>query len=291
MIYLLLSIFASTLIFVIFKLFARYNINTLQAIVVNYVIACICGLISYENSLELSLIPQYNWFYYTLGLGALFIIVFNLMATTTQRSGLSVVSVATKMAVVIPIAFGLWYYQEPIGFFKGVGVVFALFAVYLASVKTKGGMRLKSKNLLFPILVFFGSGLIDTSINFLQNDFIGDKSLIPLFSATIFAAAAILGLFVVAIQKIKGVFKFETKNMVAGIVLGVPNYFSIFFLVKSLRSDLFDSSGIFTINNVAIVILSTVVGILFFKENLSLKNWIGIVLAIISIGLVTIART
>jgi drug/metabolite transporter (DMT)-like permease len=291
MIYLLLSIFASTLIFVIFKLFARYDINTLQAIVVNYVVACICGLISYENSLELSLIPRYNWFYYTLGLGALFIIVFNLMATTTQRSGLSVVSVATKMAVVIPIAFGLWYYQEPIGFFKGVGVVFALFAVYLASVKTKGGMRLKSKNLLFPILVFFGSGLIDTSINFLQNDFIGDKSLIPLFSATIFAAAAILGLFVVAIQKIKGVFKFETKNMVAGIVLGVPNYFSIFFLVKSLRSDLFDSSGIFTINNVAIVILSTVVGILFFKENLSLKNWIGIVLAIISIGLVTIART
>ncbi|MFT4673689.1 MAG: drug/metabolite transporter (DMT)-like permease [Saprospiraceae bacterium] len=291
MIYLLLSIFASTLIFVIFKLFARYDINTLQAIVVNYVVACICGLISYENSLELSLIPRYNWFYYTLGLGALFIIVFNLMATTTQRSGLSVVSVATKMAVVIPIAFGLWYYQEPIGFFKGVGVVFALFAVYLASVKTKGGMRLKSKNLLFPILVFFGSGLIDTSINFLQNDFIGDKSLIPLFSATIFAAAAILGLFVVAIQKIRGVFKFETKNMVAGIVLGVPNYFSIFFLVKSLRSDLFDSSGIFTINNVAIVILSTVVGILFFKENLSLKNWIGIVLAIISIGLVTIART
>jgi drug/metabolite transporter (DMT)-like permease len=291
MIYLLLSIFASTLIFVIFKLFARYDINTLQAIVVNYVVACICGLISYENSLELSLIPRYNWFYYTLGLGALFIIVFNLMATTTQRSGLSVVSVATKMAVVIPIAFGLWYYQEPIGFFKGVGVVFALFAVYLASVKTKGGMRLKSKNLLFPILVFFGSGLIDTSINFLQNDFIGDKSLIPLFSATIFAAAAILGLFVVAIQKIRGVFKFETKNMLAGIVLGVPNYFSIFFLVKSLRSDLFDSSGIFTINNVAIVILSTVVGILFFKENLSLKNWIGIVLAIISIGLVTIART
>jgi drug/metabolite transporter (DMT)-like permease len=291
MIYLLLSIFASTLIFVIFKLFARYDINTLQAIVVNYVVACICGLISYENSLELSLIPRYNWFYYTLGLGALFIIVFNLMATTTQRSGLSVVSVATKMAVVIPIAFGLWYYQEPIGFFKGVGIVFALFAVYLASVKTKGGMRLKSKNLLFPILVFFGSGLIDTSINFLQNDFIGDKSLIPLFSATIFAAAAILGLFVVAIQKIRGVFKFETKNMVAGIVLGVPNYFSIFFLVKSLRSDLFDSSGIFTINNVAIVILSTVVGILFFKENLSLKNWIGIVLAIISIGLVTIART
>tara|TARA_B100000795_G_scaffold168785_1_gene127196 strand:+ start:32583 stop:33458 length:876 start_codon:yes stop_codon:yes gene_type:complete len=291
MIYLVLSIFASTLIFVIFKLFAKYNINTLQAIVVNYLIACICGLIGYQNSIELSLIPQYDWFYYTLGLGALFIIVFNLMATTTQQSGLSVVSVATKMAVVIPIGFGLWYYQEPLGMLKGVGIVFALLAVYLASLKTKSGEPLKSKSLLFPILVFLGSGLIDTSLNFLQNDFIEDKNLIPLFSATIFAAAGIIGLCVIATQKIRGVFKFEIKNIVAGIALGVPNYFSIYFLVKSLRSDLFDSSGIFTINNVAIVILSTMVGILFFREKLSLKNWIGIILAIISIGLVTIAKT
>ena len=34
------------------------------------------------------------------------------MAITTQRSGLSVVSVATKMSVVIPVLFGLIYYKE-----------------------------------------------------------------------------------------------------------------------------------------------------------------------------------
>ena len=289
MMFLALSIIASTLIFVIFRLFASYNINTLQAIVVNYFVACSCGVIGYQNSIELSAIPKYNWFYYTLALGALFIIVFNLMAITTQRSGLSVVSVATKMALVIPIAFGLWYYKEPLGPFKAAGIVLALIAVYLVAVKKDSGIILQKRNLVFPMLVFLGSGLIDTSLNFLQNDFITDKSLIPLFSSTIFMTAGVIGIMVLVAQKIKGVLVLEFKNIIAGIVLGIPNYFSIYFLVKALRSDLFDSSGIFTINNVGIVIISTLLGIVFFKEQLSIKNWIGITLAVISIALVSLA--
>ena len=289
MIFLALSIIASTLIFVIFRLFASYNINTLQAIVVNYFVACSCGVIGYQNSIELSAIPQYNWFYYTLALGALFIIVFNLMAITTQHNGLSVVSVATKMALVIPIAFGLWYYKEPLGPSKAAGIVLALIAVYLVAVKKDSSIILQKKNLVFPVLVFLGSGLIDTNLNFLQNDFITDKSLIPLFSSTIFLTAGVIGIMVLVAQKIKGVLVLEFKNIIAGIVLGIPNYFSIYFLVKALRSNLFDSSGIFTINNVGIVIISTLLGIVFFKEQLSVKNWIGITLAVISIALVSLA--
>ena len=289
MIFLALSIIASTLIFVIFRLFASYNINTLQAIVVNYFVACSCGVIGYQNSIELSAIPKYNWYYFTLALGALFIIVFNLMAITTQHNGLSVVSVATKMALVIPIAFGLWYYKEPLGTSKAAGIVLALIAVYLVAVKKDSSIILQKKNLVFPVLVFLGSGLIDTSLNFLQNDFITDKSLIPLFSSTIFLTAGVIGIMVLVAQKIKGVLVLEFKNIIAGIVLGIPNYFSIYFLVKALRSDLFDSSGIFTINNVGIVIISTLLGIVFFKEQLSVKNWIGITLAVISIALVSLA--
>ena len=141
------------------------------------------------------------------------------------------------------------------------------------------------------MLVFLGSGLIDTSLNFLQNDFITDKSLIPLFSSTIFMTAGVIGIMVLVAQKIKGVLVLEYKNVIAGIVLGIPNYFSIYFLVKALRSDLFDSSGIFTINNVGIVIISTLLGIVFFRERLSMKNWIGIILAIISIALVSLSHT
>lgn len=288
MIYLLLSILASTIIFVVFKLFSHYKINTLHAIVVNYFVACISGLIAYSGKIVVSEIPEYEWFYFTLGLGALFIIVFNLMAITTQKSGLSVVSVATKMSLIIPIIFGLAYYKESLGPFKIAGIILALTAVYLASIKAKDGIAIQPKNLIFPALVFLGSGIIDTSLKFLEDSYVAANA-VPLFSSTIFSAAAVIGILVLCVQAIQGKFKFQFKNIIGGIVLGVPNYFSIYFLVKALRSDLLESSGVFTINNVAIVLLSTLIGIVAFKEKLILKNWIGIALAVVSIGCIFLA--
>lgn len=287
MMYLVLSILASTLIFVLFKLFAKFNINTLHAIIVNYFVASMSGIIAYQGTIEITAIPKFEWFYYTLALGSLFIIVFNLMAITTQRSGLSVVSVATKMSVVIPIVFGLFYYNESIGMLKGLGIILALIAVYLTAIKNKKGIDIVPKNILLPVLVFLGSGVIDTSLKFLEEAYVSESD-VSIFSATIFAAAAFLGVLVIVYQIIKGTFRFQLKNVLGGIALGIPNYFSIYFLVKALRSGLFESSGIFTINNVAIVMLSTLVGILLFKERLLSKNWIGIGLAIISIILVAL---
>jgi drug/metabolite transporter (DMT)-like permease len=287
-IYLALSILSSVTIFVIFKLFSRYQINTLHAIVINYIVACSSGIIAYEGPINFSKIPSYDWFFYTLGLGALFIIVFNLMAITTQRSGLSVVSVATKMSVVIPIIFGLVYYKESFGVYKIIGVLLALIAVYLASIKKRDGLTISTKSFVLPLLVFIGSGIIDTSIKFLENSFVAEND-VPIFSATIFGSAALLGLIILGFKAVQGNFTFQVKNVLGGIALGIPNYFSIFFLVKALRSDLLDSSGIFTVNNVAIVMISTLFGIILFKESLSSKNWIGILLAIVSIFLVTLS--
>jgi drug/metabolite transporter (DMT)-like permease len=287
LIYLLLSIIASTIIFINFKLFERFNINILQAIVVNYCIAFMTGILAYEGTITISQLPNLNWFYYTLVLGALFIIVFNLMAITTQRSGLSAVSVATKMSVVIPVLFGLIYYNESLGAIKLIGIGIALIAVYLTSNKSNQRISINRKLILLPILVFVGSGIIDTSLKFLEDTYVANND-VPLFSAIIFLAAAIIGFIIIIIQVIKGSFKFEIKNVIAGICLGVPNYFSIYYLVKTLRSDILESSGIFAINNVSIVMLSTFAGIFLFKEKLIRKNWIGIALAILSIILISL---
>lgn len=289
MIYLLFSILASTLIFIIFKLFDRFNINTLQAIVVNYIVACFCGFIAFDGGVDMTSIPNYPWFYYTLVLGSIFIIVFNLMAITTQRNGMSVVSVATKMSLVIPILFGLLYYKESLGLLKLIGMTFALIAVYLASVTSKHPSQTKKPSLLLPLMVFLGSGIIDTSLKYLEDAFVKEQDL-PLFSATIFGAAGTIGICVLVYQVIRGSFKFDIKNVLAGIALGVPNYFSIFFLVKALRSGLLESSGIFTVNNVTIVLLSSLIGMLLFKEKISTKNWIGIGLAVLSIILIALAQ-
>lgn len=289
MIYLALSILASTFIFIIFKLFERFRINIFHAIVTNYLVACACGLIAYDAPLILSELPQFDWFYYTLALGAFFIGIFNLMAITTQRSGISVVSVATKMSLVIPILFGLFYYKEAMGILKVVGILMALAAVYLTSIKAKEGLKIKKRNLIFPALVFLGSGIIDTSIKYLEESYVAEKD-VSLFSAVVFSAAACIGLVILALQGVAGKFKFQFKNVIGGIALGITNYFSLYFLVLALRSGILESSGIFTVNNVTIVLLSTLLSIVLFREKLLPKNWIGILLAVVSILLVALAR-
>ena len=75
------------------------------------------------------------------------------------------------------------------------------------------------------------------------------------------------------------------KNILAGIALGIPNYGSIYFLIKALDMHNLESSVIFPVNNVGIVALSVVCARILFNENLSLKNIVGVILAIISIAL------
>ncbi len=285
MIALLLSILASSLIFVIFKFFDIYKINILQAIVVNYIIACISGITSYPNPIDLTTITEYNWFFGTFLLGVFFIIVFNLMAITTQKNGLSVVAVASKMSIAIPVIFGILVYHEGTGFWKLMGISIAMISVYLTSVKTKKGITISKKDLIFPILVFVGSGIIDTSLKFLETNYVAQDD-ISLFSATIFGFAAIIGILVLGYQLLTGKTTLQAKNLIGGIILGVPNYFSIYFLIQALRTEGIESATIFTINNVAILIVSTLLGIILFKEKLLPKNWVGILLAILSIILV-----
>ncbi|MDC7997835.1 DMT family transporter [Gilvibacter sediminis] len=285
MINLILSIVSSTIILTLFKAFGRLKVNTFQAIVVNYIVAASCGYIAY-GVLNLEDAPwTKSWFMPALCLGILFIAIFNLMALTAQRLGLSVVSVATKMSVAIPILFGFLYYKEVATFPKLIGIGLALVALYLSSKKSGAQTSLALKDLALPLLVFLGSGVIDTSIKFLEEDRVGPTE-VSQFSATIFAAAAISGILLLFYKRMQSQLSIAPRNIIAGIALGIPNYFSIYFLVQALRISYLDSATVFTMNNIAIVILATLTGILLFKERLSTSNWVGIALALVSIAII-----
>lgn len=288
MTYLLLSILASSIIFVIFKLYTKYKVQTLYAIIVNYVVASSVGIYFYNGTIQPLEIVHKPWFYGTASLGLLFIIVFNLMAATSQKIGVSAASVATKMSLAIPVVFGVWMYEEQLGYLEIIGILLALAAVYLATMRKKNTITNKYL-LLLPIAVFLGSGIIDTSIKYAQEIHVKEEEF-PLFSALVFASAACAGVIFILIKSLKNPLGLSLKNIVGGICLGIPNYFSIFFLMKALDESILNSASIFTINNVAIVMLSTLLGIYLFKERITNKNWIGIGLAVMSIVLVALGN-
>jgi len=286
LIFLLLSILFSTGLFVIFKYFGIYKIDVLKAIFVNYIVAFFMGFFFAERQIPISEIYLEPWFSGALFLGALFVSIFFVMAMTAQKNGVSVTSIAGKMSVVVPVVFGIILYNESVTFLKIVGIIMALIAVYLSSVKEEKSE--KNGTLLLPILLFIGSGTIDTLLKYIQENYVSDED-VSIFSGSLFGIAGVFAFFILVIKTIKKREAFGYKNIIAGIILGIPNYYSIIFLIKALQNKNFESSTLFTINNVAIVVVSTLVGLFFFKEKFSIKNRIGVAMAILGIILVTIA--
>ena len=78
---------------------------------------------------------------------------------------------------------------------------------------------------------------------------------------------------------------YRWKEVIAGFALGVPNFFSIYFLLMVLSNGM-DGSVVFPINNVGILLLTAVLGLLFFSEKFNLRKMIGFSMAVLSIILV-----
>ena len=126
MVYLVFSIFCSTLILILFKLFERFGVTNLYAIIANYLVAGTLGYIFTSEPESLPVILEKHWLWPAFGIGFLFITLFQIMAFTAQKLGVSRVSIAVKMSVVLPVLAGVWFYNERLSFGVIVGILLAL---------------------------------------------------------------------------------------------------------------------------------------------------------------------
>ena len=109
-----------------------------------------------------------------------------------------------------------------------------------------------------------------------------------LFTGLGFFIAGTFGLSALTYQITVKKEKFVLKSIWGGILLGLLNFFLIYFLLKALSSGILESSQVFLTANVFIVVFSSISGVLIFKEKLSHINVIGILLSVLAIGLIII---
>jgi len=280
MIYLLLTILQSTAIFVVFKLFNRFRIDNWQAISINYIVASLFGLVIYKGDLSIEILLGKDWFEFGLILGVTFIATFFIFALSAQKVGVALTSVASKMSVVIPVIAGLILLNETIGWLAGSGVLIALLAFYL----TLGGARQRSfpsKYVILPVLLFLGNGVNDTIMKYTEHHYVTDINDRILFLTIVFITSLFFGLIITAKRYYNKRVNITLHTTVGGSILGLINFGSTYYILKAM--DIFASSVVFPITNAGIVTLSTLIGWSVFREKLSLRNWIGIALAIAAI--------
>ena len=132
MIYLILSIISSTSLFVIFKYSDKYGIRNFDIIIINYIIASILGFAVSDYNTEIFPLHTNPWFPYAVTIGILFVFGFILIGLSSQKVGIVITTVASKMSVIIPIAFSLWYDPyDHMSLLKGSGIALALLAVFM----------------------------------------------------------------------------------------------------------------------------------------------------------------
>jgi len=280
MIALTFSVISSSLIFVLFKLFDRFKIDTFQAIVFNYVTAFIIGVSLYGNEWNPEALNESGWMIYAVISALLFIGLFFIMARSSQINGVASTSVAVKMSMAISVVLMIIGYSEDFTFLKAIGVLFAILGVFLVSY-SKGN---KASAAWMLILLFFGSGALDFTLNYVQNYEL-ESMTTALFSAIGLGLAGVLGSIILIFRLIKGSSKFSYKNVIAGFVLGIPNYFSIYLLILSYSATGWQDSTVLAITNVSVVLMSSMIGFVIFKENASTRKIIGLISAILAIGI------
>jgi drug/metabolite transporter (DMT)-like permease len=294
MFYLIIGISCNILLLLILKSFQRFNVASFPAIVVNYFSA---GSIAFffTNPKTIYIEASHLWLP-SLLLGVLFVCVFNLISLTIEKNGVSVATVSNKMSVVIPVVLAFIIYKDSPQLLKILGIIMALLSVFLvSSASTRSPLKRENETkegknkLLLPLAVFIGSGLIDAVVNYVQKKLVHTDGETSCFSGLTFFSAGIIGVvFFLLFYKNKASINIQ-KTIIAGIILSLPNYFSIYFTMKAIDTNFIESSVLYPLLNVSVVLGSTLGAYLFFAEKLSLKNIAGIALSVIAIALIALA--
>lgn len=290
MLYLIGSIILTSYLTLAFKMCEKYDINFFQAIIFNYITCVITGSVVNGSFPVNGEVVHTPWFRWACVMGAMFVSIFNLVAITTKKTGVAVASVANKLSLIIPVVLSVYLYQETVKGWKLAGVILALVAVILTCYQNKKQESQKTGSArkweyLLPLLLFVGSGLLDALINHVQKQYVTEENKNAYLISGFFSAATI-GAVLLIIQYATGKLKFAFRHLVAGVLIGIPNYFSIWCLVRFLKNSPWQSSASIPVNNMGIVLFSAIAAWLLFRERLSKINWIGIALSVVAIYLI-----
>lgn len=289
--FLLLTVACSVLLGFIFKLFGRFGVDGFQAIVFNYFTCFCCGWLHLGHFPVQSEDFATPWMPYALVLGLVFVSGFNMAALTVRHFGVTIGQIMQKMSILMTVPFAILAYQESAGWAKIFGFLCALASILLVNWPSRKNMevpvnqRTNTKLLWMPLATWILAGLLEVLLVRVQNEGFADMS-DPTFIITIFGVAGVLGLCLALVGWSTKRLRFAWKNVWAGIILGIPNYGSMLFMLFALDSGL-EGSFVFPVANVGIIVVTTIGAVTLFGEKLSQTNWLGIGLAILGIMMIS----
>lgn len=281
----LISLFCSVTVGVLFKIAKQHRVVFMQIIGWNYLVALLLAKFIFSPDLSTFSISDLPISILS-GLWILLPVVFLFQALSLKHVGIVKTDIAQRLSLFIPILASYFLFNETFTPFKIGGIIFAFTAIFFTLYKSDSQSEEKTQ-WQYPLLVLFGFGVID--VLFKKMVSLSGISFTTSLYLTFIGAlviAWIINLYQIASKKQK----FAIKNLFWGIGLGLLNFGNIYFYLKAHTELSENPSTVFATMNMGVIILGSLIGVLFFKEKLNRKNYFGILLALIAVVLIMISQ-
>lgn len=273
--WMILSIFSSLIIANMLRFSKNRDIPFIPVMTFNYLIAAAS---SWFLHLSTESATQYS-IEITLGLinSVFYVSGFLLYFESVRHVGISISVSAMRLSVAIPVTAGLIFFNEALTVFRIAGLLLMCFSILSMSRFTKSETRSSVSIYLIMLFLVIGcSSLIDKCYD------ISGRNGKNLYLAVIFTSAFLLTFALAFIRKTG----FPKSSMLIGLLLGIPNQASSFFLLLSL--DCIESIVVFPTISISILAGSMISDRVIWGDSLSRGKLIVLFLAAASIVLLNL---
>ena len=290
----ILSLLCASGLFITFKMWDRFNVDPFPATVINYLVS---GVVAFFLCSPMpSMVSTFTapWIPFAIALGCVSLIDFNLNSFTTKKLGVGYTVISSKISLVLPVTLAIVLFAETVTAMKIVGVISAITALVLISIQKGSNVaKIAWKRIYYflPLLVFIGSGINDFLMLSLGRANAGSAAPdVTQVAFAVFTMAFLAGIVTFLALALAGKMSHRIflikRNIIGGTVMGLISVacFSFYMMgVGQLTEAGWDGSVLVSIYAVGILTLSVLTGIVIFHERFSRINYIGMVVALCAI--------
>ena len=269
MIFLILAVLCSSVISILLRISQEKRSSDIGMFIFNYAVCILLSLLYFPRH-TLSMRVEGTSFTIGLGIvtGILFLSSFVFLQQGIRKCGLVAASIFMKLGVIITVLISVTFFKESPGLLQVIGIILSVAAIIVFNYD-RNGLNADSHPVLL-ILLLLVSGLTDSMLNVFSK--IGNQELNDLFLLLVFLFAMVssIALYLIRKERMGG------WDVLLGVILGIPNYFSSRFLLLSLNTV--PAVVAYPIYSVSTIVIICLAGIIAFKETLSKQKVLGLVL-------------
>ncbi len=278
MFFLILAAFCSAALTLVLKLFRSQKGNRFGILLGNYLTCVLLACLQMPERSRL-LSPASPTLIMSVIGGSLFVAGLVMTQTSVKRNGATLTSAFSRLGLVVPLLISFLFFDEIPSLLKVSGMLLAAAAILLinaapreASSSARPAEEKKSLSVL--LLTLLACGCSESMAKIFAR--LGDQTEDGCYFFYLFLTAAVLTLFLSFGEKRKTGRRLRLIELAAGILAGIPNYYSSYFLLKALL--VLPATLVYPVFSVGSLLLVTAAGTLLFRERLGRKQVFGLCL-------------